>query len=136
MCVCVCVCVFLQISDWWVQWAYLECRQPLTVHSNPAISLPKRDFTDWRGQLVYVTARIYTHPNKHPYRASIDFKTNRRSDRDITRRFLEPAVAILAACHSQIIENGQSGGWSWLLKPRPHNTTAAAIHLSLKWPRP
>lgn len=67
---------FMQISDWWVQWAYLECRQPLAVHSNPAISLPKRDFTDWRGQLVYVTARIYTHThthslthsNKHPYR--------------------------------------------------------------------
>uniref|UniRef100_A0A8C7PGS8 Choline/carnitine acyltransferase domain-containing protein n=1 Tax=Oncorhynchus mykiss TaxID=8022 RepID=A0A8C7PGS8_ONCMY len=40
------------ISDWWVQWAYLESRQPLPVHSNPAISLPKRDFSDWRGQLV------------------------------------------------------------------------------------
>uniref|UniRef100_A0A672Z8U8 Carnitine O-acetyltransferase b n=1 Tax=Sphaeramia orbicularis TaxID=375764 RepID=A0A672Z8U8_9TELE len=40
------------ISDWWVQWAYLESRQPLPVHSNPAISLPRRDFNDWRGQLI------------------------------------------------------------------------------------
>uniref|UniRef100_A0A674BPA9 Carnitine O-acetyltransferase b n=1 Tax=Salmo trutta TaxID=8032 RepID=A0A674BPA9_SALTR len=30
------------ISDWWVQWAYLESRQPLPVHSNPAISLPNK----------------------------------------------------------------------------------------------
>uniref|UniRef100_A0A3B5MRQ4 Choline/carnitine acyltransferase domain-containing protein n=1 Tax=Xiphophorus couchianus TaxID=32473 RepID=A0A3B5MRQ4_9TELE len=28
------------VSDLWVQWAYLESRQPLAVHSNPAISLP------------------------------------------------------------------------------------------------
>uniref|UniRef100_A0AAR2LJ62 Choline/carnitine acyltransferase domain-containing protein n=1 Tax=Pygocentrus nattereri TaxID=42514 RepID=A0AAR2LJ62_PYGNA len=40
------------ITDWWVQWAYLESRQPLAVHSNPAISLPRQDFSDWRGQLV------------------------------------------------------------------------------------
>ncbi|MCJ8735564.1 hypothetical protein PDJAM_G00248690 [Pangasius djambal] len=40
------------ISDWWVQWAYLESRQPLAVHSSPAISLPRRDFSDWRGQLL------------------------------------------------------------------------------------
>lgn len=46
------------ISDWWVQWAYLECRQPLAVHSNPAISLLKRDFTDWRGQLVFASKLI------------------------------------------------------------------------------
>ncbi|XP_056597325.1 carnitine O-acetyltransferase b [Triplophysa dalaica] len=46
------------MSDWWVQWAYLESRQPLAVHSNPAISLPKRDFTDWRGQLVFASKLI------------------------------------------------------------------------------
>uniref|UniRef100_A0A674EIE8 Carnitine O-acetyltransferase b n=1 Tax=Salmo trutta TaxID=8032 RepID=A0A674EIE8_SALTR len=40
------------IYDWWVQWAYLESRQPLPMHSNPAISLPKWDFSDWRGQRV------------------------------------------------------------------------------------
>ncbi|XP_063041670.1 carnitine O-acetyltransferase b isoform X2 [Engraulis encrasicolus] len=46
------------ISDWWVHKAYLESRQPLPVHSNPAISLPKRDYSDWRGQLVFVSKLI------------------------------------------------------------------------------
>lgn len=46
------------ISDWWVQWAYLESRQPLPVHSNPAISLPRRDFNDWRGQLMFASKLI------------------------------------------------------------------------------
>uniref|UniRef100_A0AAZ3PUY0 Choline/carnitine acyltransferase domain-containing protein n=1 Tax=Oncorhynchus tshawytscha TaxID=74940 RepID=A0AAZ3PUY0_ONCTS len=41
-----------RISDWWVQWAYLESRQPLPMHSNPAISLTKWDFSDWRDQRV------------------------------------------------------------------------------------
>lgn len=45
-------------ADWWVQWAYLENREPLTVHSNPAISLPRRDFNDWRSQLVFASKLI------------------------------------------------------------------------------
>nr|XP_032619194.1 carnitine O-acetyltransferase-like [Chelonoidis abingdonii] len=39
------------LSDWWVQSAYLESRLPLTVHSSPAVVLPKQDYSDWRGQL-------------------------------------------------------------------------------------
>ncbi|CAL1583376.1 unnamed protein product [Knipowitschia caucasica] len=46
------------ITDWWVQWAYLENREPLAVHSNPAISLPRRDFNDWRSQLVFASKLI------------------------------------------------------------------------------
>lgn len=46
------------ISDRWVQWAYLEGRQPLPVHSNPAISLPRRDYNDWRSQLVFASKLI------------------------------------------------------------------------------
>ncbi|XP_069032279.1 carnitine O-acetyltransferase b [Embiotoca jacksoni] len=46
------------ISDWWVQRAYLEVRQPLPVHSNPAISLPRRDYNDWRSQLVFASKLI------------------------------------------------------------------------------
>ncbi|XP_067111516.1 carnitine O-acetyltransferase b [Osmerus mordax] len=46
------------IADWWVQWAYLKSRQPLPVHSSPAISLPKRDFSEWRGQLVFASKLI------------------------------------------------------------------------------
>uniref|UniRef100_A0A674EHE7 Carnitine O-acetyltransferase b n=1 Tax=Salmo trutta TaxID=8032 RepID=A0A674EHE7_SALTR len=45
------------IYDWWVQWAYLESRQPLPMHSNPAISLPKWDFSDWRGQRVQYASK-------------------------------------------------------------------------------
>uniref|UniRef100_A0A674NQX4 Carnitine O-acetyltransferase b n=1 Tax=Takifugu rubripes TaxID=31033 RepID=A0A674NQX4_TAKRU len=40
------------ISPSWVQWAYLESRQPLPVHSSPAISLPRRDYNGWRSQLA------------------------------------------------------------------------------------
>ncbi|XP_072226334.1 carnitine O-acetyltransferase b isoform X2 [Leuresthes tenuis] len=46
------------ITDWWVQWAYLASRQPLPVHSNPAISLPRRDYNDWRSQLVFASKLI------------------------------------------------------------------------------
>ncbi|XP_033831113.1 carnitine O-acetyltransferase b [Periophthalmus magnuspinnatus] len=46
------------ITDWWVQCAYLANREPLAVHSNPAISLPRRDFNDWRSQLVFASKLI------------------------------------------------------------------------------
>uniref|UniRef100_A0A3Q2XMK1 Carnitine O-acetyltransferase b n=1 Tax=Hippocampus comes TaxID=109280 RepID=A0A3Q2XMK1_HIPCM len=46
------------ITDWWVQWAYLESRLPLPVHSNPAISLPRRDYNGWRSQLVFASKLI------------------------------------------------------------------------------
>ncbi|XP_068603100.1 carnitine O-acetyltransferase b isoform X2 [Brachionichthys hirsutus] len=46
------------ITPWWVQWAYLEGRQPLPVHSSPAISLPRRDYNGWRNQLVFAAKLI------------------------------------------------------------------------------
>uniref|UniRef100_A0AAQ4RMV6 Choline/carnitine acyltransferase domain-containing protein n=1 Tax=Gasterosteus aculeatus aculeatus TaxID=481459 RepID=A0AAQ4RMV6_GASAC len=46
------------ITPWWVQWAYLESRMPLPVHSNPAISLPRRDYNGWRSQLVFASKLI------------------------------------------------------------------------------
>ncbi|XP_075995665.1 carnitine O-acetyltransferase b [Genypterus blacodes] len=46
------------ISDWWVQKAYLESRQPLPVHSSPAISLPRRDYNGWRNQLLFASKLI------------------------------------------------------------------------------
>lgn len=46
------------ITPWWVQWAYLESRQPLPVHSSPAISLPRRDYNGWRNQLVFASKLI------------------------------------------------------------------------------
>lgn len=60
------------LSDWWVQFAYLEDREPLAVHSNPAISLPRRDFTEWRGQLVFASKLIS---------AVLDFKAQVESGR-------------------------------------------------------
>ncbi|XP_048375993.1 carnitine O-acetyltransferase-like isoform X2 [Stegostoma tigrinum] len=39
------------LMDWWLQNAYLECRLPLAVHSNPAVVLPKQNYNDWKGQL-------------------------------------------------------------------------------------
>lgn len=45
------VSLLSQITDWWVQSAYLESRLPLAVHSSPAVVLPKQDFSDWKGQL-------------------------------------------------------------------------------------
>uniref|UniRef100_A0A671XFA9 Carnitine O-acetyltransferase b n=1 Tax=Sparus aurata TaxID=8175 RepID=A0A671XFA9_SPAAU len=46
------------IAPWWVQWAYLDSRQPLPVHSNPAISLPRRDYNGWRSQLLFASKLI------------------------------------------------------------------------------
>ncbi|XP_050775567.1 carnitine O-acetyltransferase-like isoform X2 [Gopherus flavomarginatus] len=46
------------LSDWWVQSAYLESRLPLTVHSSPAVVLPKQDYSDWRGQLRFAAKLI------------------------------------------------------------------------------
>ncbi|XP_061676191.1 carnitine O-acetyltransferase b [Syngnathoides biaculeatus] len=46
------------ITDWWVQWAYLDSRLPLPVHSNPAISLPRRDYNGWRSQLLFASKLI------------------------------------------------------------------------------
>ena len=55
-----------------MQWAYLESRQPLPVHSNPAISLPRRDYNGWRSQLLWVNtthahAHTYTHTHTHTH---------------------------------------------------------------------
>ncbi|XP_069055200.1 carnitine O-acetyltransferase b [Lepisosteus oculatus] len=46
------------ISDWWQRSAYLESRLPLAVHSNPALTLPRQDYSDWRGQLMFAAKLI------------------------------------------------------------------------------
>ncbi len=53
-------------------------------------------------------------------------------------KWAELAAAILAAHHSRIIQSGQkSGMWEELVaETTPNKHEAAAIHLSLKWPRP
>ncbi|GCC18952.1 hypothetical protein chiPu_0018137 [Chiloscyllium punctatum] len=46
------------LTDWWLQNAYLECRLPLAVHSNPAVVLPKQNYNDWKGQLRFAAKLI------------------------------------------------------------------------------
>ncbi|XP_078272346.1 carnitine O-acetyltransferase-like isoform X2 [Rhinoraja longicauda] len=46
------------LTDWWIQSAYLTCRLPLAVHSNPAVVLPKQDYNDWKGQLRFAAKLI------------------------------------------------------------------------------
>ncbi|XP_062904015.1 carnitine O-acetyltransferase-like [Mobula hypostoma] len=46
------------LTDWWLQSAYLTCRLPLAVHSNPAVVLPKQDYSDWTGQLRFAAMLI------------------------------------------------------------------------------
>lgn len=47
-----------QLSDWWLQKAYLESRCPLPVNLSPALSFPLRQFAssgemlDYAAQLV------------------------------------------------------------------------------------
>ncbi|XP_076158300.1 carnitine O-acetyltransferase b [Alosa pseudoharengus] len=99
------------ISDWWVHWAYLESRQPLPVHSNPAISLPRRDFSDWRGQLVFASKLI---------RGVLDFKAKIDSGRlpvEYMRGHplcMELFPRLFSSCripgpnHDQVIHHGRS----------------------------
>lgn len=47
-----------------MKWAYLDSRQPLPVHSSPAISLPRRDYNGWRSQLVWVLHKEHTRTHK------------------------------------------------------------------------
>lgn len=45
------------LSDWWLQTAYLQYRQPVVIYSNPGLLLPKQDFMDLQGQLRFA-ARV------------------------------------------------------------------------------
>uniref|UniRef100_H3A013 Carnitine O-acetyltransferase b n=1 Tax=Latimeria chalumnae TaxID=7897 RepID=H3A013_LATCH len=60
------------LTDWWEHSAYLESRQPLAVHSNPAVVLPKQDFCDWQGQLRFVAKLI---AGVLDFKSKIDRKT-------------------------------------------------------------
>uniref|UniRef100_UPI00358F85D5 carnitine O-acetyltransferase-like isoform X2 n=1 Tax=Myxine glutinosa TaxID=7769 RepID=UPI00358F85D5 len=46
------------LTDWWKQVAYLKYRQPLVVHSSPAVVLPKNDILDEDGQLRFAAKLI------------------------------------------------------------------------------
>ncbi len=44
---------FLQLSEWWLDSAYLSYRLPVLVHSNPALVFPKQRFHSQKEQLAY-----------------------------------------------------------------------------------
>ncbi|XP_012577028.1 PREDICTED: carnitine O-acetyltransferase isoform X2 [Condylura cristata] len=46
------------LSEWWLKTAYLQYRQPLVIHSNPGLMLPKQDFVDLQGQLRFAARLI------------------------------------------------------------------------------
>ncbi|XP_055964870.1 carnitine O-acetyltransferase isoform X1 [Sorex fumeus] len=46
------------LSDWWLQTAYLQYRQPVVIYSNPGLLLPKQDFVDLQGQLWFAAKII------------------------------------------------------------------------------
>ena len=39
------------MADWWLEIAYLGCRDPLTVWSSPGIAWPNQDFADTQQQI-------------------------------------------------------------------------------------
>ncbi|KAI1902454.1 hypothetical protein AGOR_G00044940 [Albula goreensis] len=87
------------ISDWWVQWAYLDNRQPLAVHSNPSIALPKLDFSDWRGQLVFASKLIA---------GVLDFKAKIDSGRlPVEYQRGQPLSTPAAPTHITVVRNYQ-----------------------------
>lgn len=48
---CAVTFVFFQLSEWWVQVAYLTYRLPVVVHSSPGLVLPRMHFRDKQGQI-------------------------------------------------------------------------------------
>ncbi|KAG8512746.1 Carnitine O-acetyltransferase [Galemys pyrenaicus] len=46
------------LSDWWLNTAYLQYRQPLVIHSSPGLVLPRQDFVDRQGQLRFAAKLI------------------------------------------------------------------------------
>ncbi|XP_028664483.1 carnitine O-acetyltransferase isoform X3 [Erpetoichthys calabaricus] len=52
------LCVSVQLSDWWLQTAYLEYRMPVVIHSSPGVVLPKLEFHDRQGQIRYAAKLI------------------------------------------------------------------------------
>ncbi|XP_039620354.1 carnitine O-acetyltransferase isoform X4 [Polypterus senegalus] len=52
------LCVSVQLSDWWLQTAYLEYRMPVVIHSSPGVVLPKLEFQDRQGQIRYAAKLI------------------------------------------------------------------------------
>lgn len=48
---CLTFVVFMQLTEWWMQSAYLDCRMPVAVYTSPGVVLPRMHFTDRQGQM-------------------------------------------------------------------------------------
>ncbi|OQR74564.1 carnitine O-acetyltransferase-like [Tropilaelaps mercedesae] len=53
------------LSDWWLQGAYMEYRNPVVVYSSPAVAMPRQKFRNSKNQLAYAASLI---------KAVLDFK--------------------------------------------------------------
>ncbi|XP_055628400.1 carnitine O-acetyltransferase [Toxorhynchites rutilus septentrionalis] len=47
------------LSDWWLQSAYLEYRDPVIIYSSPGLVFPKLRYTDVDGQLQYAAKIVF-----------------------------------------------------------------------------
>uniref|UniRef100_A0A8C1ATW9 Carnitine O-acetyltransferase n=1 Tax=Cyprinus carpio carpio TaxID=630221 RepID=A0A8C1ATW9_CYPCA len=43
------------LSDWWMQWSYLDSRMPVAMYTSPGVVLPKMHLQDRQGQMRWVT---------------------------------------------------------------------------------
>lgn len=50
--------VTLQLADWWINAAYLDCRGPLVVWSSPGLVFPLQEFKTLDDQLNYAAKVI------------------------------------------------------------------------------
>lgn len=56
---CLTAAARLQLSEWWMQSAYLDCRMPVAVYTSPGVVLPRMHFHDRQGQMRWET-RIHS----------------------------------------------------------------------------
>lgn len=55
----------IQLSDWWLNSAYLEFRAPVVVFSNPGLVFPRQEFKNQIEQVAHAATVIA---------AALDFK--------------------------------------------------------------
>uniref|UniRef100_A0A8C1MZW5 Carnitine O-acetyltransferase n=1 Tax=Cyprinus carpio TaxID=7962 RepID=A0A8C1MZW5_CYPCA len=46
------------LSDWWMQWSYLDSRMPVAMYTSPGVVLPKMHLQDRQGQMRFAAKLI------------------------------------------------------------------------------
>ncbi len=54
-----------QLSDWWMQSAYLDSRMPVAMYTSPGVVLPRMHFQDRQGQIRWVTIVAFICTIRH-----------------------------------------------------------------------